>query len=307
LQRACLSLDAPYRGRFAPSPTGPLHFGSLVTALGSYADALAQGGDWRVRIEDLDRTREVPGAGDAILRTLEAYGFEWQGSVLYQSQRRRAYAEALAQLEALGLTYACACSRREIAAAGVLGPEGWIHRGRCKPHPGIEASDHAIRLRLATGPLAYSDRVQGQIRQDLAAEVGDFVLRRADGFHAYQLAVVVDDAHQGITHIVRGADLVRSTPRQIYLLRLLHLPEPDYAHLPLALDGQGRKLSKSDAAAPIDPGRPLSALLKAWAFLGQPAFAEPPLLAEFWTLARQHWYMARVPRHQGLTIKDDGL
>lgn len=295
--------DAPYRGRFAPSPTGPLHFGSLVAALGSYADALAQGGEWLVRMEDLDQTREIPGAADAILRTLEAFGFEWRGMVLHQSQRRRAYGEALAQLDALGLTYACACSRRDIAAAGLRGPEGWIHPERCQPRPLQGAGVPAIRLRLAAGTLAYDDRVLGPISQDLAAEVGDFVLRRADGFHAYQLAVVVDDAHQGITHIVRGADLVRSTPRQIHLQRLLGLATPDYAHLPLAVDDQGRKLSKSAADAPLDNRRPLPALVQAWAFLGQAQFPEPPLLGEFWELARQHWDLTRVPRREWLPVR----
>ncbi len=287
---------APYRGRFAPSPTGPLHFGSLVAALGSYAEARAQGGEWLVRMEDLDRPREVPGAARAILATLEAFGFEWDGPVIYQSQRTAAYAAALDQLGEQGLLYACTCSRREIAAAGLPGPEGPLYPGTCRTRALGRRGARAIRLRVETPPIGFQDAVQGPVTQDLETELGDFILRRADGLHAYQLAVVVDDASQNISHVVRGADLTRSTPRQILLQHYLGLPTPIYAHLPLVLDGQGSKLSKSDAAAPVDSRNPVPTLLQAWAFLGQPALAEPPLNpAEFWGQALTSWRLARVP------------
>ncbi len=289
-------VNAPYRGRFAPSPTGPLHFGSLVAALGSYAEAKAQGGEWHLRMEDLDRPREVPGAARAILTTLEAFGFAWDGPVLYQSQRTDAYAAALDRLGDLGLLYACTCSRREIAAASIPGPEGPLYPGTCRTGALRGRGAQAIRLRVETPPISFQDEIQGLVTQDLVTEVGDFILRRADGLHAYQLAVVVDDALQGISHVVRGADLTRSTPRQILLQHYLSLPTPAYAHLPLALDSKGRKLSKSDAAAPVDSRNPVPTLLQAWAFLGQPAGAEPLLnLAEFWSQALESWRLARVP------------
>lgn len=286
----------PYRGRFAPSPTGPLHFGSLVAALGSYAEAKAQSGEWRLRMEDLDRPREVPGASRAILTTLEAFGFAWDGPILYQSRRTEAYAAALDHLNAQGLLYACGCSRREIAMASIQGPEGPLYPGTCRAITTRNPGTQAIRLRVEVSPISFRDEVQGLVTQNLMTEVGDFILRRADGLHAYQLAVVVDDAYQGISHVVRGADLTRSTPRQMLLQQYLGLPTPSYAHLPLVMDSEGRKLSKSDAATPVDPRNPVPMLLQAWAFLGQPAFAKPPRNpAEFWTLALASWRLARVP------------
>ena len=306
-----MSNSVPYRGRFAPSPTGPLHFGSLVAAVGSYAEARAQGGEWLVRMEDLDQTREVPGAAADILRTLEAFGFAWDGDILYQSQRAAAYGEALAHLQEQGLTFACNCSRRAIAAAGILGPEGPLYPGTCRSmgsqRPAQEVkSPIAIRLRVNSPPITFHDRVQGPVTQDLVAEVGDFVLRRADGLFAYQLAVVVDDAFQGITDIVRGADLIRSTPRQMLLHRLLGLPTPTYAHLPLARDRLGRKLSKSDAAAPVDPRNPLPALLQAWTFLGQPTLEKRRgTLASFWEQALTCWDLSRVPQCSQIPGSDE--
>jgi glutamyl-Q tRNA(Asp) synthetase len=287
---------SPYRGRFAPSPTGPLHFGSLVAALGSYLDARRHGGVWLVRIEDLDRQREVPGATDTILRTLDAFGFEWDGPILYQSRRTAAYADAVEQLRSDGLLFACACSRSEIAHRGRQGPEGPIYPGTCRNGLPQGRRTRALRVRIGSSSVGFNDRIQGQVHQNLEREVGDFVLHRADGIHAYQLAVVVDDAYQGITRVVRGADLVLSTPRQIYLQQQLRVPTPQYAHLPLALDAAGRKLSKSEAAAPMDPHNPLPSLLRAWAFLNQEPFPEPPGdRGEFWSHALASWQMARVP------------
>jgi glutamyl-Q tRNA(Asp) synthetase len=267
-----------------------------VAALGSYADARASGGAWLVRMEDLDRPREVRGAADDILRTLDAFGFEWDGPVLYQSTRSDAYADALERLRILGLTFPCACSRREVARDGFPGPEGPVYRGTCRVAVRPDRPARAVRLRTDTPPIAFDDRVQGPFVQDLERDVGDFVLRRADGIHAYQLAVVVDDAAQGVDQVVRGADLLLSTPRQILLHRLLGLPVPAYAHLPLVLDGEGRKLSKSDTAAPVDPRAPLAALGQAWDHLGQSPFDERPLrLSEFWDQALTRWDAERIP------------
>lgn len=284
------------RGRFAPSPTGSLHFGSLIAAVGSFADAKAAGGTWLVRMEDLDRTREVPGAADEILRTLDAFGLHWDGAVLFQSQRTDAYDAAIARLEALGVTYPCGCSRREVALRGQAGPEGPIYPGTCRHGLPPGRAPRSLRLRVDDARIAFEDRIQGARQQELATAAGDFVLRRADGIHAYQLAVVVDDAEQGVTDVVRGADLLLSTPRQIRLQEHLDLPQPAYAHLPLAVDEHGRKLSKSLAALAIDPRDPLRSLLAAWRFLGQPAPDEPPDdVASFWAWATTIWNTARVP------------
>lgn len=252
---------APYRGRFAPSPTGELHAGSLLAALGSWLLARHAGGQWGVRIEDLDPPREVPGAADRQLAALDAFGLRPDGPVVRQSRRDGLYRAALDELLANGAAFECHCSRSDLAAAG------GIHR-RCvarTPRP-----DPSIRLRVADGArVGFDDAVCGPQQQDVAREVGDFVLRRADGYWAYQLAVVVDDADQAITDVVRGADLLDSTARQILLQRALRVPTPRYAHLPLLLDAAGRKLSKSDAAHPLDPADPLPALRAAWRALGQ--------------------------------------
>ncbi|MFB1486026.1 MULTISPECIES: tRNA glutamyl-Q(34) synthetase GluQRS [unclassified Thiocapsa] len=285
----------PYRGRFAPSPTGPLHLGSLLAAVASYADARANGGVWLVRMEDIDRTREVPGAADAILRTLIAFGFEWDESVVHQSRRTDAYRDALDALAALGLTYPCGCSRTEVARAGRSGPEGPIYPGTCRAGLALGRRARTERFRTPPGALAFEDRIQGPQEQMVDEAVGDFVLRRADGIHAYQLAVVVDDALQGVTQVVRGADLLLSTPRQILLQRALGFDQPGYAHVPLVLDTEGRKLSKSMAAAPVDARDPLPALRAAWALLGQ---APPPAdlrVDAFWTWAIPEWRIARIP------------
>ncbi|MFT3898464.1 MAG: tRNA glutamyl-Q(34) synthetase GluQRS [Thermomonas sp.] len=254
-------MPAPYRGRFAPSPTGPLHFGSLVAAFGSWLAARRAGGEWLVRVEDLDPPREVPGAAEAQLQTLAGFGFEPDGPVWRQSERGVAYRAALERLLADGLAFECHCSRGDLAG------EGGIHR-RCIA--GAHRSDPAIRLRVPDGcEIAFEDAVHGRIVQRVDREVGDFVLRRADGPWAYQLAVVVDDAAQGITDIVRGADLLDSTPRQVLLQRALGLPTPRYLHLPLVVDGQGRKLSKSLASLPVDAADPVPGLRAAWKALGQ--------------------------------------
>ena len=290
----------PYRGRFAPSPTGPLHFGSLVAAVGSYLEAKCRGGQWLLRMEDLDRPREQPGAADAILRTLEAYGMAWDGMPTYQSQRCEAYRAALARLEAQGLVYACGCSRREIADS-VLVPDGaLIYPGTCRNGLAPGKMPRATRLRVGQESIAFEDAVQGKICQDLAAVAGDFVLFRADGLFAYQLAVVVDDAEQGITDVVRGADLLDSTPRQIYLQRLLGLPTPRYLHLPAAVNSAGEKLSKQTRATPVNERDPVPVLAQVMDFLGQapPAQLGRVPLDEFWRWALAHWDAKRIPRRR---------
>lgn len=286
---------AGYRGRFAPSPTGPLHFGSLVAAVASLADARAAGGAWLVRMEDLDRPREVPGAARQILHSLAAFGLHWDGEVLHQSTRTHAYQGALAELSAAGLTYECGCSRGRVAASGRMGPEGPIYPGSCRNTTPEGQGPHALRLRTEGPEIRFSDRIQGPQGQLVAEALGDFVVRRADGIHAYHLAVVLDDAWQGITRVVRGADLLASTPRQILLQRALGLPTPDYAHVPLVLGPDGRKLSKSLASAPLDPTDPLPALRLAWDFLGQVPLGHTGSPGQFWSRAIERWRIDRVP------------
>jgi glutamyl-Q tRNA(Asp) synthetase len=273
--------NSGYRGRFAPSPTGPLHFGSLVAAVGSYLDAKHQRGNWLVRMEDLDTPRCVLGAADDILRTLEAFGLHSDEPVLYQSQRTSAYEKALQQLQASGVAYPCCCTRKEIADSALNGIEGPVYPGTCRQ--GIPAGREGRAWRVRTdcslplqggGSVEFGDTLQGRISQHLEPEIGDFVVKRADGFFAYQLAVVVDDAFQQITHIVRGADLLDSTPRQIYLLRLLGLDVPNYMHLPVAVNGSGEKLSKQTLAAPVDESHPVGTLLRVLKFLQQQPPAE---------------------------------
>ena len=287
-----------YRGRFAPSPTGPLHFGSLVAAAGSYLEARARGGAWLVRIDDLDPPRVVPGAADDILRTLEACGMEWDEPVAFQSARREAYRQALDRLLERGLAYPCSCSRREIADSALPGLEGYVYPGTCRSGLPEDRPARAWRVRTEGATIGFDDDVQGRVEQDLERDCGDFVLHRADGVYAYQLAAAVDDAAQNITHVVRGADLLVSTPRQIHLQRLLGLPTPRYAHLPVAVNAQGEKLSKQTYAAPIDRGNPLAALSAVLKFLGH----EPPPGAisagtgGLWRWAISNWDLKRVPR-----------
>ena len=223
-----------YIGRFAPSPTGPLHFGSLIAAMGSYLQAKACGGEWLLRIEDLDAQREVAGAADAIILTLEKLGFEWDQSVTYQSARTEVYREHLAKLERDGQIYNCSCSRKDVQLLAGRGRYGLIYPGSCRERPQQDASSHAIRVITHDESIGFQDGLLGHYQQRLQSEIGDFVLLRADGFIAYQLAVVIDDALHGINEVVRGADLLDNTPRQIHLQRLFHFQTPSYIHLPVA-------------------------------------------------------------------------
>jgi glutamyl-Q tRNA(Asp) synthetase len=278
-----------YRGRFAPSPTGPLHLGSLLAAWGSWLLARQAGGEWLIRIEDLDPPRERAGIADQQLRSLMALGLESDAPVVRQSARSPLYQAAVDRLLVTSHAFACHCSRADLAEAG------GIHH-RCVEDR--TRRDASIRLRVAPGTrIAFDDRVHGPTTQDVAAEVGDFVLRRADGPWAYQLAVVVDDADQKITDVVRGADLLDSTPRQILLQRALGLPTPQYAHLPLLLDHEGRKLSKSLQCAPLDTSDPLPALRLTWQALGQPprALAGAGSLGALLSSAVREFDPARIP------------
>jgi len=286
-----------YVGRFAPSPTGPMHFGSLVAALASWLDARAARGRWLVRIEDLDAPRQQPGAAAVILRTLERLGLAWDGQVIYQSVRAPLYEAALARLQRH--TYWCGCTRREIAdsALGHAGDGAQIYPGTCSRGLAPGRTPRALRLRAAAGAIGFRDRVQGAQSQTLAREVGDFVLYRADGQFAYQLAVVVDDAEQGVTDVVRGADLLDSTARQIHLQALLGVPAPRYLHVPVAVNAHGEKLSKQTGARPVDPAQRDRVLSEALRFLGQPA---TPDLDE----AVAAWDVAAIPRRRTTALAD---
>jgi glutamyl-Q tRNA(Asp) synthetase len=280
-----------YIGRFAPTPSGHLHFGSLVAALASYLDARSVGGRWLMRMEDLDPPREEPGAQAAILKALESYGFEWDGEMVRQSDRHDAYAEVLNRLFNHGLAYACTCSRKTLA------PYHGIYPGLCR-NAGHDTKDAAIRLRVPELEYHFIDRVQGEYRQHLGRDVGDFVIRRRDGLYAYQLAVVLDDAWQGITDVVRGADLLDSTPRQLYLQELLGLPQPRYLHIPLITQPDGHKLGKSYRSPPLTEDQATPLLLRALRALGhnpgaELAYATPREVLN-WGIA--HWDAGLIPR-----------
>ncbi|GLH50456.1 tRNA glutamyl-Q(34) synthetase GluQRS [Pseudomonas lactis] len=280
-----------YIGRFAPTPSGHLHFGSLVAALASYLDARAHHGRWLMRMEDLDPPREEPGAQAAILHALESYGFEWDGELVRQSERHDAYAKVLNDMFNHGLAYACTCSRKQLA------PYNGVYPGLCR-NAGHAQQDAAIRLRVPELEYHFIDRVQGEFRQHLGRDAGDFIIRRRDGLYAYQLAVVLDDAWQGITDIVRGADLLDSTPRQLYLQELLGLRQPRYLHVPLIVQPDGNKLGKSYRSAPLTADQATPLLLRALRALGQQTdtqllHASPRELLD-WGIA--HWDATRIPR-----------
>ena len=297
-----MSAVLPVVGRFAPSPTGPLHFGSVLAALGSCLSARSQGGRWLLRIEDVDAPRCSPAAAEGIVRTLESLGFEWDGPVVWQSARTEAYQAALELLRQAGQVFACACTRKEMADSALARDGTRRYPGTCRDGLPAGRSARAWRLRVGAGVVMFDDRIQGQVEEDVAADVGDFVLLRADGLFAYQLAVVVDDAEAGVTEVVRGADLLDSTPRQILLQQQLGYPVPAYAHLPVACNPAGEKLSKQTLARAVEGQAPARVLVDALGFLGQsppPGLAEAPL-AQVWDWARAHWDLGRVPRQRSL-------
>ncbi len=300
-----------YVGRFAPSPTGPLHFGSLVAAVASYCDAKSHDGKWLVRMEDLDKPREVSGAADEILRTLEAFEFEWHDAVIYQSQRSEIYAEALNALKKQNLIYACTCTRKEIAdSSNAQGIDGLIYPRTCFSKIGLNKAGLQTNIHAASRALvldkniSFLDAIQGKITQNLARDVGDFIVKRADGLFAYQLAVVVDDAAQNITHIVRGADLLDSTPRQIYLQQCLSFSTPSYAHIPIAVNNAGEKLSKQTLANPIKLEAASILVFEALCFLGQhpPVEIKNATLEETWRWAIENWQLNKVPKNRNAPL-----
>jgi glutamyl-Q tRNA(Asp) synthetase len=287
-----------YTGRFAPSPTGLLHMGSLIAAVASYLQAKTRQGKWLIRIEDLDPPREIKGAADTIIKTLDQFGFEWDDEICYQSKRADAYEDILDRLNNMDCIYSCACSRAEIHATGTLTAFGLRYAGTCRQgiHKGKTAT--SIRLRVPDKIIHFDDKVQGKQQQNLQRDIGDFIVKRADGLTAYQLAVVIDDAAQGITEIVRGSDLLNSTPRQICLQQLLDYRTPEYAHIPVIVNHQGEKLSKQTGATAIEADSAGAALVLALCYLNQ----QPPLslkhapISEIWHWAIEHWQLHKVSR-----------
>lgn len=295
-----------YCGRFAPTPSGPLHFGSMIAAIGSYCDARANNGSWHVRIDDIDKPREVPGAADDILQTLARFGLEWDGEPVFQSRHLTSYHTAIHILRSRAHVYACSCSRKEISQADETGVDNPIYSGACRNGLKIGRRARSLRLQIDIDVQAdFSDFLQGTISQYLATEVGDFVLYRSGGIFAYHLACAVDDAQQGVTHVVRGADLIESTPRQIHLQRLLGIPTPAYLHLPIALSGPGQKFSKQTGATRVDDCRPGEIIHSALKFLQQRPPAElmqaPARTAIEWGVA--HWRRENLPRTRAIEIK----
>jgi glutamyl-Q tRNA(Asp) synthetase len=282
----------PYIGRFAPSPTGPVHFGTLIAAVGSYLQAKKNNGNWLIRMEDVDTTRKVAGSDKEILNTLEAFGFEWDDEIIYQSQQTALYQSALEQLLSQSLLFPCVCTRNQLAESNSN-----IYPGTCRNRKLPEENKHALRLLARDVTIEFNDIVMGKQSQNIAQQCGDFVIKRRDALFAYQLAVVVDDALQGITEIVRGSDLLDSTPRQIYLQQLLAYPTPDYCHLPLAIDKHGNKISKSDNATRVDIKCRERLICEVLTFLGQ----NPPFdltgssIDDIWSWAVKHWDISQVP------------
>lgn len=289
-------IDSFYRGRFAPSPTGPLHFGSLVTAVGSYLQARHNGGEWWLRIEDVDQLRCVADATDAILHALTTLGFHWDGELRYQSRCTDHYHHALTQLRQQQHVFPCACTRRRLA--------GKPYDGRCRQGLPVGEQARTMRVKVPDQDFVFIDQLQGRFTQNVAHSVGDFIVRRADGLFAYQLAVVVDDAEQGMTEIVRGIDLLDNTPRQLHLQRLLGYPQPKYVHLPIILNAAGDKLSKQHHAPPLDVQHPVPLLCQALRVLGQtpPTALTHASLTRFWEWAISHWRLEHIPRVAALPM-----
>lgn len=291
-----------YIGRFAPSPTGALHFGSLLAALASYLDARAHQGQWLVRMEDLDPPREVKGAADQILHTLEQFGFEWDGPVWYQSQRHQRYQQLLQQLLDQSSAYPCYCSRQQINLR-----RSTIYDGYCRPAAHTTTASNAdqpaaIRLQVNDSTVRFNDAIQGHQQQHLNTDVGDFVIKRKDGLFAYQLAVVIDDADQAVNQIVRGYDLLSSTSRQIFLQQQLGFTPPHYSHIPILVNAQGQKLSKQTHACAIDTQQPSTSLYQALHLLGQnpPQQLRATSVREMLDWGIEHWQLHHVPRQPHL-------
>ena len=280
-----------YKGRFAPSPTGPVHYGTLIAAVGSYLQAKSNKGKWLIRMEDVDITRKVAGSDVDILKTLEVFGFEWDEKIIYQSEQTAHYEQALEQLISQSLVFPCLCSRKQLSKSAST-----IYPGTCRKRQLPEKNEHALRLRSKNISIEFNDAVMARQSQNIKQQCGDFVIKRRDGLFAYQLAVVVDDALQNISEIVRGADLLDSTPRQIYLQQLLNYPTPDYCHLPLAVDNSGNKISKSEGATKIDLQHKEQQLVSVLDFLGQnpPDELAQSSINDIWLWATEHWDVTQV-------------
>ncbi|GMR16420.1 MAG: tRNA glutamyl-Q(34) synthetase GluQRS [Gammaproteobacteria bacterium] len=300
-----MSLSSSYRGRFAPSPTGPLHFGSLVAAVGSYLQAKHQNGEWFVRIDDIDPPREQKGAADDILKTLEAFGFEWDQSVLYQSSRLKHYQEVVDHLIKQQLAYPCSCSRTSILKKTGQTKGETIYPGFCRNRPLKKSSEYSIRLNCNNALIRFNDPVQGKQTINLDKQVGDFIIQRRDQLFSYQLASGLDDAEQGITEVVRGADLLSCTPSHLHVQHVLNLPSPQYCHLPIALNDAGQKLSKQNHAKAIFARESAELLYKTLKFLGQmPSIHLMKANQEdIWSWAKTHWQLERVPKKLQLESK----
>ncbi len=282
-----------YIGRFAPSPTGPVHYGTLVAAVGSYLQAKKNNGEWLIRMEDVDTLRKVDGADNGILRTLESFGFEWNGEVLYQTKQIEYYEQALEKLISQSMVFPCLCSRKQLSKT-----DSKLYPGTCRQRSLSEKKEHALRILSQDIDIKFNDAVMGSHSQNIEQQCGDFIIKRRDGLFAYQLAVVVDDAMQDITEVVRGTDLLDSTPRQIYLQQLLNYSTPVYCHLPLAIDNFGNKISKSEGAPKVDIKNKEKLLIKTLNFLGQ----QPPddlvesHIDDIWLWAIKHWEIKRIPK-----------
>lgn len=302
------TISPRYRGRFAPSPTGPLHLGSLVAATASYLQARANRGEWLLRIEDLDPPRETPGAADRIINSLAAHAFHWQGEVRWQSSRLNEYHAVAAQLLADGLAYRCICSREDVRrSAPAMGPTGHIYPGTCR-HQGHQATAQipdALRLRTRNAVVQFDDVLQGRISSNVAEAIGDFIIRRKDGLIAYSLAVVIDDARQGITEIVRGCDLLDFTAAHIELQRVLALPTPTYMHVPVVINERSQKLGKRTGALAIDDRRPGENLCAALRLLRQnpPAELRNESADTIWAWATEHWQPEKLANQRQLELK----
>lgn len=291
-----------YIGRFAPSPTGPMHFGSLVTAVASYLDAKHNDGIWKIRMEDLDQPRVVEGSDKAIINSLHQHGFHWDDEIIYQSHRKDIYQAYLSDLNKQGITYFCECSRKEIADSAITGIDGMIYPGTCR-NKKLDADHHALRIKAKDIFITFEDKIQGSIYQNISKDFGDFILKRSDGIYAYQLAVVIDDALQNITSIIRGADLIDSTSRQIYLQKNLSLPSLNYGHIPIATLNQ-KKLSKENQSASVNDANIKNNLIACLKFLGQDyeLIEKENTLTNFWATAIQLWDISLVPKIKTIEI-----
>ena len=289
-----------YKGRFAPSPTGPLHFGSLVTAIASYLQARKKNGEWLIRIEDIDPPREIAGVDNEILKTLDEHGFQWDAEPMWQSSRREAYEQTVKFLYDKDLAYICHCTRKELMATAERGPLGLIYPGTCKKIQRPYKTKRALRIRTDGALLSFRDQLQGSFELNLKQDVGDFLIRRGDGLIAYHLAATMDDEFHGITEVVRGHDLYLSTPCHIFLQKLLGYSTPKYMHLPIALNSEGQKLSKQSHAAPLASHEAAANLLRGLSFLGQkpPNELAAASIDEIWRWATENWSTAPL---KGLT------